>query len=356
MRLARIQYLVVLSCLCILPASVYAADPCLNSCKVNVQGINSTYGPGEIISGTVDYSVSNDSKYPSRIQQIVIGIIDERNQANDVACIYDGVPKVCPAESIGSVSFNLKAPSKSGTYRVLISNYLQQSCVNAKLYFPGHTSTYIVVATIQISGSTEVTPSIAEVAPITAISSPTFVDMFGSEIRQYLPWIIISALLIAMFGVLMWRKRVPRTDGGAGLSLKTEINIVSVITLGLIIATIYVFFQQQFITYLIVIGITILIFYMFKYKIIRFPIRNGEPGEIDSITIDKNQFPDTLQFNGEYYQRDYVFSRKVYATSRVRELKRTGYFARVITKKGKQTYRSGTIRYGYTHAVYSRRK
>jgi hypothetical protein len=344
-RVTIILFALCFSCFCILPSSVYAADPCQNSCTVTVQGINATYKPGETISGTVNYSIRNNSQCPSCVQQILIGIVDASNQGYDVICVYNDSPKTCPAESIGKVSFSLTVPSNPGTYHVIMSNYLQNSCIDAIRFFHDSAKVSKIIATIQVSGSDAVTSNIKT-------SSPNIIDILGVWIKQalpWIPWIIISALLIAMFGVLWWRKLVHREDGGAGLSFKTEINIVSAITLGLVILTIYVFFQQQFITYLIVIGIVIIIYILFK---ICPPTENGEPG----ITVDERQLPKTLLWNGEYCQRDSIFSRKVDATSRTRELKRTGYFAFVRTRKGKQTYPSGRVRYGYTHAVYSRPK
>jgi hypothetical protein len=87
-------------------------------------------------------------------------------------------------------------------------------------------------------------------------------DSIGLWFSQNLPWLIISLVSIAMIGSIIWRVLAARETERSGPSLKTEIKIILAIALGLIIATLFVFFTQQFLTYCIIIGIGVLIFFL----------------------------------------------------------------------------------------------
>lgn len=149
----RFVVVLVFTCslfLSILPCNVEAANPCSNSWNVTLKGLKSNYNLEENITGTLSYSIRNESRCPACVQQILIGIIDENGKVSDVACIYDGNPKTCPEETTGTASLSLKCPSTSGKYKILASNYLQYTCGQAMLLYPSKPSTDKIIATITI--------------------------------------------------------------------------------------------------------------------------------------------------------------------------------------------------------------
>jgi hypothetical protein len=153
---------------------VDAAQPCLNSWDITLQGIKSTYGLGETINVTATYSIRNHSLSPGTIQQILVGIVGGNGQVSDVVCIYNGSPNVCPQETTGTTSFVLKCPTNPGPYQILASDYQQYSCEDAKQLFPKNPAFDRIITTIQVSGSSST--SIPSSAPATnsasAITSP----------------------------------------------------------------------------------------------------------------------------------------------------------------------------------------
>jgi predicted negative regulator of RcsB-dependent stress response len=75
--------------------------------------------------------------------------------------------------------------------------------------------------------------------------------------------VIILFLIIAMIGVMIWRSRVSRSNAGVGASYKSEFNVISAVTLVLIIAASVIALQQQNFAVLIEIGIAVLVYAFF---------------------------------------------------------------------------------------------
>ncbi|MHB8084702.1 MAG: GIY-YIG nuclease family protein [Dehalococcoidia bacterium] len=211
MRLAMVlTFLFLLSLNLITTNMVVAANPCLNSWNVTVQGINSSYKPGETISGTATYSIRNDVNCPACVQQILVGIIDENRQAYDVTCIYDSTPNSCPSETTGSAILSLKSPPNPGTYQILASNYLQNSGAVAKALFPRNPSSDRVIATIQVSGSTVAsspnntvtTPSVTPpVTPPTNWNNPITAITSWWQQNQKTIFSVIALILLVYVGL-----------------------------------------------------------------------------------------------------------------------------------------------------------
>lgn len=93
-------------------------------------------------------------------------------------------------------------------------------------------------------------------------------DSIKLWLTENLTWIVISALIIAIIGMMIWRMRVPRLKGAAGLSLKTEVNIISAVTLVLIVVTLLIALHQQNIAAMIEIGVAVLVYTFFRLRII----------------------------------------------------------------------------------------
>jgi len=72
--------------------------------------------------------------------------------------------------------------------------------------------------------------------------------------------IIMAFLIIAMIGVMIWRSRIPRSKAGGGASSKSEFNVITGVTLILIIAASVIALQQQNFALLIEIGIAVLVY------------------------------------------------------------------------------------------------
>jgi hypothetical protein len=99
----------------------------------------------------------------------LIGIIDLQNKVIDVKCVYNGVPKACPAWTTGTASFSLKTPVTPGNYKVIAADYYEYSCSDALNKFPSlysSTSPYCKdIITITISASVIDQKSVAPTIP-----------------------------------------------------------------------------------------------------------------------------------------------------------------------------------------------
>jgi hypothetical protein len=155
----------LLSCLSIFPIANASAQTCgWNWDILSISGIKTNYHSGETISGNISFRLNNAAN-SSPIQQILIGIIDLENKVIDVNCVYNGVPKECPAWTTGTASFSLKTPVIPGNYKVIAADDFETSCSAALNRFPSlcsSTSPYCKdITTITISaGRTEIAPPI----------------------------------------------------------------------------------------------------------------------------------------------------------------------------------------------------
>jgi hypothetical protein len=145
----------ILTCLSIFPIANASAQTCdWNWDILSISDIKTNYQSGEIISGSISFRLHNAAN-SSAIQQLLIGIIDSQNKVIDVKCIYNGVPKTCPAWTTGTASFSLKAPVTPGNYKVIAADYFEYSCSDAINKFPSlysSTSPYCKdITTITIS-------------------------------------------------------------------------------------------------------------------------------------------------------------------------------------------------------------
>ena len=84
-----------------------------------------------------------------------------------------------------------------------------------------------------------------------------------SWFMENLSSVIILFLIIAMIGVMIWRSRIPRSRAGGGASRKSEFNVVTGVTLVLIIAASVITLQQQNFAVLIEIGIAVIVYALF---------------------------------------------------------------------------------------------
>lgn len=126
----------LLSCLSIFPIANASAQTCgWNWDILSISGIKTNYHSGETISGNISFRLNNAAN-SSAIQQLLIGIIDLQNKVIDVKCLYNGVPKTCPAWTTGTASFSLKTPVTPGNYKVIAADYLEYSCSDAINKFP----------------------------------------------------------------------------------------------------------------------------------------------------------------------------------------------------------------------------
>jgi len=126
----------LLSCLSIFPIENASAQTCgWNWDILSISGIKTNYHSGETISGNISFRLNNAAN-SSAIQQLLIGIIDLQNKVIDVKCVYNGVPKTCPAWTTGTASFSLKTPVTPGNYKVIAADYFEYSCSHALNKFP----------------------------------------------------------------------------------------------------------------------------------------------------------------------------------------------------------------------------
>lgn len=72
--------------------------------------------------------------------------------------------------------------------------------------------------------------------------------------------IIMAVLIIAMIAVMIWRSHVPWSKAGGGASSKSEFNVITAVTLVLIIAASVIALQQQNFAVLIEIGIAVIVY------------------------------------------------------------------------------------------------
>jgi hypothetical protein len=251
MLLARLTLALFSLCLLSLlltPAGAGAEGPCPGSCNVTVQGINPSYKPGENISGTAVYSISNDSQCPGCSRQLLIGIADERGWGYDAVCVYDATPRACPAITGGSAQFVLPAPCEPGVYRVLTSCHLQGSGEMARRSFTSSVAEGTLVAVIQVAAP-------APVASIPKPATPAYADITASWLKRYSPFLIIAALVAGGTALMIWRKRARRLKG-KGLPLKAELGIIAAATVALAV-TVAVVFRDQAVAGLIEIAVKI---------------------------------------------------------------------------------------------------
>ena len=144
-------FLCLLSLSVITANAVHAAQPCVNSWSIILQGLKPTYGRGEAINGSATFSISNHPNSPLTNQQILVGIIDGNRHKYDVACVYHEQAPVCPQEYKDTVNFTLHCPSNPGTYQILATNHQQYSCEDAQRLFPEQSASEIIWSTIQVS-------------------------------------------------------------------------------------------------------------------------------------------------------------------------------------------------------------
>jgi len=154
---AVIPIFLLMCCLSIFLIANVSAQTCgWNWDILSISGIKTNYQPGETISGNISFRLHNAAN-SSAIQQILIGIIDSQNKVIDVKCVYNGVPKACPAWTTGTASFSLKTPVTPGNYKVIAADDLENSCSAAINRFPSlcsSTSPYCKdITTITISAS-----------------------------------------------------------------------------------------------------------------------------------------------------------------------------------------------------------
>ncbi|MCJ7655531.1 MAG: hypothetical protein MUO97_09605, partial [Dehalococcoidia bacterium] len=209
---------------------------------LSISGIKTNYQLGETISGNVSFKINNPSDCPSCIQQILVGIVDSQNKVIDVKCVYDGIPKVCPQWTTGTVSVSWENPSSPGTYRILATQDANYSCLDAKLNFRPNES-YKNIATIIISASETDEKS---VAPTTSPSPPptegdTTTSSSGSGTTQ---------------------------DGGAPKTgVSTQLIIVVIVLLVLVLLFIFSFIgskaRKRFIRFILVLAVVSFLGYLF---------------------------------------------------------------------------------------------
>ncbi|MBM4446468.1 MAG: hypothetical protein FJ023_03835 [Chloroflexi bacterium] len=145
----------LLFCLSIFPTANASAQNCYADWDITgMSGIKTNYQSGETISGSVSFKINNPPDVPACIQQILVGLVDSQNTVVDVKCIYDGVPKVCPQWTTGTVSVHWDNPGIPGTYRLRAMQDGNYSCSDAELNFRSKEAnkTYKTIATITISG------------------------------------------------------------------------------------------------------------------------------------------------------------------------------------------------------------
>ena len=126
----------LLSCLSIFPIANASAQTCgWNWDILSISGIKTNYQSGETISGNISFRLHNAANSKAT-QQLLVGIIDLQNRVIDVNCVYNGVPKECPAWTTGTASFSLKTPVTPGNYKVIAADDLVTSCSHAINRFP----------------------------------------------------------------------------------------------------------------------------------------------------------------------------------------------------------------------------
>ena len=79
--------------------------------------------------------------------------------------------------------------------------------------------------------------------------------------------IIIAFLVIVMTVVMLWSSRVSRSKAGGGTPYKSGFNVITAVTLVLIIAVSVIALQQHNTAVLIEIGIAVLVYVFFMGRI-----------------------------------------------------------------------------------------
>jgi hypothetical protein len=155
-RFTVILITLLFSCLIIFPIANAYAQTCYADWDITgISDIKTNYQLGETISGNISFKINNPPDVPACIQQILVGIVDSQNKVIDVKCVYEGVPKVCPQWTTGTVSVSWESPVSPGTYRLLAMQNASYSCADAKLYFRPNEpiKSYKNIATITVLAS-----------------------------------------------------------------------------------------------------------------------------------------------------------------------------------------------------------
>ncbi len=90
-------------------------------------GTSITLSPGQAFYVSYNYQIFNDP-CPGCITQLVTGL--GTPDTHGEACAYDGIPSVSPGVS-GFEGVTLFAPSRPGTYTVVVEYHWQFSCADA---------------------------------------------------------------------------------------------------------------------------------------------------------------------------------------------------------------------------------
>ncbi|TAH44224.1 MAG: T9SS type A sorting domain-containing protein [Bacteroidetes bacterium] len=98
---------------------------CLPEVNITLNGGGNTItvAPGTVITVGGDYTLSNPQSCPSCIQQLIIGV-----DTVPADCVYDGIPDVCPSQTIGTIASTITAPVDTGVYTIYANNPFNFSC------------------------------------------------------------------------------------------------------------------------------------------------------------------------------------------------------------------------------------
>ncbi len=162
---------------------------------------------------------------------------------------------------------------------------------------------------------------------------------------ENLSLITISILIIAMIGVMIWRSRVPRAKGGGGTSYKSEINIISAITLVLIVTTLFLSLKQQNLAAIIEIGIVVLIYAFFRGRISdKVGGRNGSRGVVAANNgISSGGVKDVITAGHKRLYLYKVFKSKQEANNCIKSMKNQYGNDYAFQKRSRKTAEKGVV-------------
>ena len=192
-----------------------SAETCSGAWDATVSGLKLSYQPGENIDVVVSFKARNPADCPGCIQQILVGMVDQNGKAVDVDCAYNGQAMVCPNWTTGNKAISLRAPSVTGTYKIVAANEYQYNCQDAqKVFLRQPTGPLKEIASINIEAkapapTTPPSPGInATPSPSLPGESPTTTSPTASTILVLIA-IVVGLGLVTFLIIRKFRKRTP---------------------------------------------------------------------------------------------------------------------------------------------------